>query len=424
MLLRAGEVDAVASRPRPAASPSGRPAARGSAGSPTCGRPGRRRGRRCPRPVNRSISAAGSVVSARRSRSPIVSFRRRNEPGRLDRADAGRAAEDLDEGRDVLLGLVEVAAGAAAGGSSRSIPSRISCSVRSDRPRTVRIRPASAAACELVHGRDPELLVELADGLRAEPGDLEELDEARRDLRAEPLEIRHPAGRHELGDLVADRLADAADLRRVAGAVGGDEIDRAAADRVGGAVVGDRLERDLALDLEDVADLVEDPGEVAVRQVGGLVGEDVGRRVVVRRGCGGRCELGEVARRRPSEPACRSAMAPRSGRVDCAASRPMVARAPASGRGPPAARGSARPRRPGRGRGAWRRTGARSACSIDRVDRLVRSSATAAPTETLTAATPSGRGRARATASRTRSPTSTATSSVGLRSRTANSSPP
>ena len=46
-------------------------------------------------------------------------------------------------------------------------------------------------------------------------------------------------------------------------------------------MVGDRLEGDLALDLEDVADLVEGPGEVAVRQVGGLVGEDVGGRLVV-----------------------------------------------------------------------------------------------------------------------------------------------
>jgi hypothetical protein len=75
------------------------------------------------------------------------------------------------------------------------------------------------------------------------------------------------AGRHELGDLVADRLADAGDLGRVAGTVGGDQVDGAAPDRVGRPVVGDRLERDLALDLEDVADLVEDPGEVAVGQL-------------------------------------------------------------------------------------------------------------------------------------------------------------
>jgi hypothetical protein len=36
-------------------------------------------------------------------------------------------------------------------------------------------------------------------------------------------------------------------------------------DRVGGAVIGNRLEDQLALDLEQVADLVEDAREVPVR---------------------------------------------------------------------------------------------------------------------------------------------------------------
>ena len=74
------------------------------------------------------------------------------------------------------------------------------------------------------------------------------------------------AGRGELGDLVADGLADARDLRRLAGPIGGHEVDRAAPDGIGGAVVGDGLEHELALDLEHVADLVEDPGQVAVGQ--------------------------------------------------------------------------------------------------------------------------------------------------------------
>ena len=50
----------------------------------------------------------------------------------------------------------------------------------------------------------------------------------------------------------------------VARGVGGGDVERRPGDRVGGAMVGDGLELDLALDLEDVADLVEDPGEVAV----------------------------------------------------------------------------------------------------------------------------------------------------------------
>ena len=58
----------------------------------------------------------------------------------------------------------------------------------------------------------------------------------------------------------------------VAGPVGRHEVDRAAPDGVGRAVVGDGLEDELALDLEHVADVVEDPGEVAVGQVGGVAG--------------------------------------------------------------------------------------------------------------------------------------------------------
>ena len=93
------------------------------------------------------------------------------------------------------------------------------------------------------------------------------------DLGDELVVVGHPPGRGDLGDLVADRGADAGDLGRVAGTVGGDEVDGAAADGVRGAVIGDGLEAQLALDLQHVADLMEDPGEVAVRQVslGGLV---------------------------------------------------------------------------------------------------------------------------------------------------------
>ena len=108
--------------------------------------------------------------------------------------------------------------------------------------------------------------MELADGLGPEPGDLQELDEARRDLGPQPLVEGEAAGRGELGELVADRLADARDARRIPGPVGRHEVDRAPSDRIGGAVVGDDLEPELTLELEHVADLVEDPGKVAVGQ--------------------------------------------------------------------------------------------------------------------------------------------------------------
>jgi hypothetical protein len=128
-------------------------------------------------------------------------------------------------------------------------------------------RPGFGGLAKVLERLDVELVVDQFHGLGPQAGDLEQPDEARRDLRPEALVVDHVAGRHELGDLVADRLADAGDLRRVAGPIGGNQVNRAAPDRVGRPVVGDRLERDLALDLEDVADLMEDPGEVAVGQL-------------------------------------------------------------------------------------------------------------------------------------------------------------
>ena len=114
--------------------------------------------------------------------------------------------------------------------------------------------------------------MELADGLGAEARDAQEVDEPGRDLGLEPLVEGHAAGRRELGDLVADGRAHPGDPRRGAAAVRRDEVDRAAPDGVRRAVVRDGLEDELALDLEHVADLVEDPGEVAVGQLGGVVG--------------------------------------------------------------------------------------------------------------------------------------------------------
>ena len=188
--------------------------------------------------------------------------------GRLHRPDAGRRAETVDQGRHDLFRPVQphpvepVVEPGDALEHERLGPG----GHPADRP-----QPALLGGQPQVgHRLDAELGVELADRLGAEARDLEDLDEARRHFRPEPVVDRHVAGRGDLADLVRDGLADARGGRRVAGPIGRHEVDRAAPDGVGGAVVGDGLEDELTLELEHVADLVEDPGEVAVGQVGGV----------------------------------------------------------------------------------------------------------------------------------------------------------
>ena len=143
--------------------------------------------------------------------------------------------------------------------SSPAIPSRISCSVRAERPRRPRSRPDRRRVAQLLQRRDPERRVQLADRLRAEARDAEEVEERGRELGEEALVVPETAGLCELGELVGDRPPDARDLRRAALAVRPRDLDRRSPDGIRRAVIGHRLEDELALDLEEVADLVEDP---------------------------------------------------------------------------------------------------------------------------------------------------------------------
>ena len=188
--------------------------------------------------------------------------------GRLHRPDAGRRAETVDQGRHELLGPVQPhpVEAVVEPGDALEHESLGPGGHPADGPQPALL----GGPPQVVHRLDAELRVELADGLGAETGDLEDLDEARRDLGPKPVVDGHVAGRGDLPDLVRDGLADARDGRRVAGAIGRHEVDRAASDGIGGSMVGDGLEHELALELEHVADLVEDPGEVAVGQVGGV----------------------------------------------------------------------------------------------------------------------------------------------------------
>jgi hypothetical protein len=65
--------------------------------------------------------------------------------------------------------------------------------------------------CQVVHRLDAELMIELESPLGAEAGHPGQLEDAGRDLGAQFVEGRDPAGLAELGDLGRDRGADAGD---------------------------------------------------------------------------------------------------------------------------------------------------------------------------------------------------------------------
>ena len=188
-------------------------------------------------------------------------------PGRDDSVDAGQALECGDQAVDQLRRPMDEEPLRSALHCRDPVEDQLFCFGRQA------LQAAQGASLgrqpEILERLDAELLVDLANRLRTEPRDLEHLDEGRRDLRPELVVETHRASRDELRDLVADRLTDTGYLGPTARAVRGDEVDWAPPDRVGGPVVGDGLEDQLALDLEHVADVVEDPRQVAVRQVVG-----------------------------------------------------------------------------------------------------------------------------------------------------------
>ena len=150
----------------------------------------------------------------------------------------------------------------------RAMPSRICASVLPDSPGWSAAGRSCGGDLQVVHDVMPSSVWSWRTVFGPTPGDPQERRRGRAGSRREPVVEGEVAGPRQLVDLVADGRPDAGEARRLAVAIGGDEVDRAALDDVGGAVVGDGLEDQLALDLEHVADLVEDPAEIGVGQVG------------------------------------------------------------------------------------------------------------------------------------------------------------
>ena len=117
--------------------------------------------------------------------------------------------------------------------------------------------------------RDPELLPDPPRGLRAEAGQVHELDDLLGDERLPLRQRLHLARLDDLDDLVLDRLADPGELLGLA--VERELRHRCAglADAGRGAAVGEHAERVLALELAQVGEQLELAGQLVVPRQGG-----------------------------------------------------------------------------------------------------------------------------------------------------------
>ena len=115
---------------------------------------------------------------------------------------------------------------------------------------------------------DAELVVELAGALGPEAGQAHELDQARRELRPQLHEGRDVARLVERAQLLLERLADAGDGRHATLARHGDDRDGGLAHGLGRVAVGDHPVGDRAVELVEVAELVERGGDLGVGGVG------------------------------------------------------------------------------------------------------------------------------------------------------------
>ena len=152
--------------------------------------------------------------------------------------------------------------------SIRPIPSRTFCSVRAERPLTSRSWPASAAARSPSSESIPSSECKQPHGLRSDARNAQHVEQAIRDLGAQPLVVLEVSRLAELRQLRGQRRSGPRDLRWLASAIERGDVIRVALDDVGHPAVGHRLVDDLSEDLEHVTDLVEDPRELPVADDG------------------------------------------------------------------------------------------------------------------------------------------------------------
>src|SRR5207248_3077766 len=136
-------------------------------------------------------------------------------------------------------------------------------------------------------------------------------DDAFGNLLAELVVQAELPGLDELGDLLLHRLADAGDLAELSVAAELRQVDGQAFDRARGIVIGADLEGILVLELKELADGVEDLGDLPVIHRDGVRGRRRTSPAAARRGTG-------VAPCRPiRHPANRSSTSSGRSRTAC-----------------------------------------------------------------------------------------------------------
>jgi hypothetical protein len=115
---------------------------------------------------------------------------------------------------------------------------------------------------------DSQLVEQLAGALGPEPGEARHRDEARRELRPELRDRRYLAGLDERHELLLERLPDPGDLRHGARARPRGDGRRGVAHGLCRVAVRSDAMDDRAVQFVEIAQLVEDGGNLGVRRVG------------------------------------------------------------------------------------------------------------------------------------------------------------
>jgi hypothetical protein len=128
--------------------------------------------------------------------------------------------------------------------------------------------PRLDGRAQRVEGVDAELVEQLAGALGTEPRQVHDLDQPRRELAAQLHERRDVASLVERAQLLLERLADARHGRHAPLARHRDDRHGRLAHRLGRVAVGDHPVGDGAVELVEIAQLVEGGGDLGVGRVG------------------------------------------------------------------------------------------------------------------------------------------------------------